>query len=937
MKERHPLGRLSAVGVLAGLLPLAAMAGESAAADQELEPVLVTGSHIPQIQKEGPSPVTTISADDMEVRGFTTVQEAIDSLTQITGVAQNETMAGSFTQNANGIELRDLGPGRTLVLVDGHREADYPQPYNGESNFVNLTSIPAAAVERIELLSSGASAIYGSDAVAGVVNVVLKQKLDQPFNLDLRYGDTTQGGGRSLRGQLVTGFESGRLTTLFAAELYDRKPIYAFQRDFQDSTLDNPDADARFPSRAILRYDQWEGNYIDPGPTACDAFPNLPYSQRPGVGAYCGQYDGLSQFTLQNERSRASLFGRGTYALDDAEIYGSFSVYGSSDHYDPDYAWFTSDCLTDTGCAGAFFDESPSGVQVDLDNATAEGRAPFGGTFTTMQRYFQPYEIGSRRASQFHDNENLVDLTAGVRGSLIGNWRYDLTLVSSHYKYREAAPQLLAQPLIDYYLGPQLTDGSGAPLLDPQYGLYPVYAPDWSKLYQPVSPATYASFIGIDKTRSNSDSRTATAVLNGPVLDLPAGPLAAAVVLEAASQSYGILLDPRVVAGDFAGITGTGGGGRRSRYAAGLELGVPVLDSLRLKLAGRYDDYDDITQVNGAFTYNLGIEYRPLRQLLLRADYATSFRAPDMHYVFASPSGFFTSATDEYLCRKAGQPLATCDITSGDGISGARQGNPFLQEETSDSYTYGFVVEPVHDLSISADYYRIKLDGGVQDDSVEQLLQTEADCRLGVTMGGTPVDINSLRCQAALAHVQRHAADGSSQSEYLQSVTTGPINASRLNTSGIDAAVKYALAAGGIGKFEFSANYTTVLSYKDRQYAGDPYIDELKNLEYFGWHSRMSGSVTWSLAKLESTFFVQRYGSTPNWAETGRLGSWTLANLSARYSGLMDGKAYVGFVVDNLFDRKPPRDPTYDTYPYYSDFNYDPVGREVFLEVGAHF
>lgn len=914
--------------LLAAAIPGFAAAAEAEAEEQELEPVLVTGSHIPQILVEGPSPVTTITSDDLSRRGFTTVQEAINSLTQITGIAQNEAMAGTFTQNANSIELRDLGPGHTLVLVDGHREAEYPMPYNGQSNFVNLSAIPAAAIDRIELLASGASAIYGSDAVAGVVNIVLKKKLEQPFNLDVRYGDTTQGGGRSVRAQLVTGFQKGRLNTLFAAEFYNRKPIYAFQRKFQDSSDDNPVPDFRYPARSVLRYDQWEGTYIDPGTSACDAFPNLSYAERPGRGFYCGDPAGDAQFTLQNARSRGSLFSRATYALDNAEVYGSLNLYGSSDRYDPDYTWFTTDCLTDPACAGAFFDVSPEGIAADQED--------FGGTFTTMQRLFQPYEIGGYKARQYRDNERVVDFTAGIRGNLAADWRYDFTLAGSHYGYRERSAKLLAKPLIDYYLGPQAVDGSGDPMLDPVFGAYPVYAPDWSKLYQPVSPATYNSFVGIDNSRAHSDSKTATLVLNGSLFELPAGPLESAVVVEAARQSYDITLDPRLVAGEFAGLTGSGGGGTRKRYAAGIELGVPVIKPVRLKLAGRYDNYDDITKVNDAFTYNLGLEYRPLRQLLVRGSYASSFRAPDMHYVFADPSGYFTTVTDEYLCRKDGQPLSSCDILSGSSISGTREGVPTLKEETSKSYTFGVVVEPLRGLNITADYYSIDLKGAVQDFSERALLQTEADCRLGTTKGGTPVDINSAECQFAIDHIHRRPDDGSSQAEFLMSVETNPINQARLKTTGLDASLRYGLPTAA-GRFDFTMNYTTVFSYDLQEFAGDPAQDQLKDLQYFGWHSRMSGGVTWSRGELTSTLFVQRFGSVPNWAETGRIGSWTSANLSARYSGLMGGEAYIGFAIDNLLDRKPPRDKTYDTYPYYSDYNYDPIGREIFLEIGTKF
>jgi outer membrane receptor protein involved in Fe transport len=300
-----------------------------------------------------------------------------------------------------------------------------------------------------------------------------------------------------------------------------------------------------------------------------------------------------------------------------------------------------------------------------------------------------------------------------------------------------------------------------------------------------------------------------------------------------------------------------------------------------------------------------------------------------MHYVFADPSGFFAYVTDEYACRRDDQPLDNCDFTDM-SIAGTRRGVPTLKEETSKSYTFGFVAEPVRNLTLTADFYSIDLRGAVQDYSPKKLLQTEADCRLGTTKGGTPVNINSAECQFALAHVTRRP------DEYLVSIDTNPINQAALKTTGLDSSLRYGLTTRA-GRLEFAANYTTVFSRKLQEFAGDPPTNDLKDLQYYGWHSRMSGSMTWSLGDLSSTLFVQRFGSVPNWAETGRIGSWTVANLSARYDGLMDGEIYVGFVVDNLLDRKPPRDKTYNSYPYYSDSNYDPIGREVFLQIGTSF
>ncbi len=918
---------LACVGVLAFALSSAAPAAETGKPD-ELETVIVTGSRIATISREGPSPVTVITAEDITARGFTTVQEAVAALPQVTGTAQNETQAATrtFARNANGVDVRGLGPGRTLILVDGRRMTDYPLPYGGTSNFVNLSAIPAAAVERIEVLAGGASAIYGSDAVAGVINIILKKKTDAPFNVDLRYGDTTQGGGQSLRLQGVASLTSGRLSTLFAAELFKRDPIYAFQRDFQDSVQDNPDPDGRINSRSILRlepyYTDENGfNYVDPGEAACDAFPTLTYSFRPGAGYYCGDEHGISQYTLRNARQRGSLFGRVSYELDNAELYGSLHYYKSSDRLDSNLTFFSTDFILPEGY---FFDvsEDPNDV---------------GGNYGLMQRYFQPAETGGYRARQSHYREQVIDYSAGVRGNMRGAWKYDLTLGGSEYDVKSRRELLLNKSLLDYFLGPQLTDGSGNPLYDPQVDYFPVYSVRWDRLYTPITPEMYRSFTDTDYSTASSYTRSATLVFTGDLVQLPAGPLSTAVVFEAARQGYEINLDKQLQNGEFM-LRDTGGDGSRKRYAAGVELGVPVLEQVRLKLAGRYDDYNDITAVNGAFTYNVGVEYRPIRQLLVRGSHATSFRAPDMHYVFADPSGYFTQVTDEYLCRRD-QPtvsLSACTIASGSGLEGARQGNPFLEEETSHSSTFGFVFQPISSVTFSVDYYDIKLKGAVRDDSAFLLLETEADCRLGKTKGGEPVDIDSIRCQSALARVARRPNDGGVESEFLSGVTTGPINTAEIHTAGLDAAAKWKIRAGNWGDFDLGLAYTQVFKYDLQEYAGDPVVDELDNLQFFDWHSRINASVAWTRGPLTSTLFVERNGSVPNWAETGRIGSYTTANLSTRYK-LPGRDAYVGLAVQNLFDRNPPRDPSYDTYPYYSDFNYSPVGREVFVEIGARF
>ena len=138
--------------------------------------VVVTGSRIPRASLEGPSAVTVITAADLTKQGFTNVFDALSNQSQNSGFTQGADYGNTFTPSANAISLRGLGPNHTLVLLNGRRMADFPIAYDGMVNFTNLANIPSGVVERIEILSGGASAIYGSDAIAGVVNIILKKQ-----------------------------------------------------------------------------------------------------------------------------------------------------------------------------------------------------------------------------------------------------------------------------------------------------------------------------------------------------------------------------------------------------------------------------------------------------------------------------------------------------------------------------------------------------------------------------------------------------------------------------------------------------------------------------------------------------------------------------------------------------------------------------------------
>src|SRR5579883_1085876 len=176
-------GILTALGL--AVCSAAAAAGDAdleppapAQASPQLEELLVTGSRIPRTKIEGPAPVVIITQDDIRNSGFATIPDVMSALTQNLGALDNNQYTDGFTPGAQAVDLRGLGPNHTLVLVNGRRIADYPQAYGGNSNFTDISNIPTSLVDRIEILSGSASAVYGSDAISGVINFILKNKVE---------------------------------------------------------------------------------------------------------------------------------------------------------------------------------------------------------------------------------------------------------------------------------------------------------------------------------------------------------------------------------------------------------------------------------------------------------------------------------------------------------------------------------------------------------------------------------------------------------------------------------------------------------------------------------------------------------------------------------------------------------------------------------------
>lgn len=896
----------------------------------DIDGVVVTGSRIKRTEIEGPSPVTVITSAQIEREGFNTVYDALNTLTQASGSTQNEVFQGGFTPNASVINLRGLGPGRTLLLINGRRAADYPLPYNGQSNFANFGNIPAAAVDRIEILAGGASAIYGSDAVAGVVNVILKTNFEGDL-LKVRGSTTSQGGRDTGDIQWIGGKTGDNWSVTYAFEYFNSEPLYGYQRDFMDSALDNPlppDFVGIQPTgtmRVRRRTGSTAGSYFAPPAGACEQLGdewtrwNYRSANAAGVitnlGQACGSFKDVGYQTISNGNSDLSGYAYGTYQFDNGiEGWASLQAWKSEAKY---------------------------GAGTQFWGGRTVGALWFDQTFNQLvdaQRVFTPQEAGGIKNLMAKNDERSYDFAFGFRGTFGEKWDWDVTVSRAEYDITVDRPRLLSTAVNDWFLGPQLGTRVVGGVT------YPVYNLNQSRYYRALTPDEFAALNTNVQTKAESYVNQGNFVVSGDLFNLPAGPVGFAAVLEASQQEYKLTADPRILP-DYTGtdrpynLTGTGGGGERSRYALGVEFSVPILDSLKASLAGRFDKYDDVTSVDDAKTWNVGLEWRPLDSLMFRGSYSTSFRAPDMHYVFAERSGSFATIFDTRRClQDGGSSNSGCTAAAYNYSSfGVRQGTRDLIEETGKSWTAGLVWDIIEGMSFTADYYNIEIKDGVSDITSAYILDGEAGCATGLTRTRAPFTLGapgSAFCNDMLSRVTRLSAPGTPNDGQITEIRRGPINRAVQSVTGIDATLDYRFDTDRLGDYRFQLAYSHTLEQKTSQFKGDPVLDYRDDLTNFDFRSRIRATATWERDDWQATVFMLRYGSLPNWQETGRIAPYFIWNTSVGKDITENAKLVL--YVNNVFDKTHPRDDGFNSYPYFWRA-YSPIGREVAFEFQYKF
>jgi iron complex outermembrane recepter protein len=897
MATRQP----GCASILALLLlgSVAARADQAPPGNDDVAEVVVTGSRIPHGQAQQGASVTSISAEDLESQGFRNVYDALSTQTQNTGFTQGADFGNTFTPAANAISLRGLGPNHTLVLINGRRVADYPVAYDGQVNFVNLATIPSAAIDRIEILNGSASAIYGSDAIAGVANVILRDHFEG-LELNLKGGTTERGGGDNARLQVLGGHEWDRLSALFAIEISKTDPIWSRQRDFMSSST----RAGEFPTNIWSRQDLDSGAYLDPT-SACNALASdfrgtvTPTTGRNG-SRFCGSNRAQPTYwTTQTGNEAQNLYASAKYALNDhATLFGDVVLdFNRIQNNTRGPNWTAAAATT-----GFFLNQNT-------------------GAYEAWSRRISPEEIGGVDRFNRFWQETAADLTTGVRGKIgESDWNYEAAWNGSVYRSRNTRPRLLAS-IDTFFLGPQLgTDPDGVP----------IYAPNESRFARPITPEEFANLMGRTRSKDLSWMQTVSLTAHGPLLQLPAGPLQMAGALEWGNQGFSNTPDPTINEGWYFNAPPVDKvSGSRKRYAAATELRIPILTPLTATVAGRYDDYKFAGRGDNKFTYNAGLEYRPLSTLLLRGGYGTSFRAPDMNYVFQTLTrGYFASTTDYYRCTLAAQPLSNCDFANvSPGSNFIQSGNADLKFENGKSWGYGFVWTPVSAFTASVDYWNMRIDNLVTNIDEDTLLRIEADCRTGAR----PSD--SGQCVDALTRIQRNPANAPLNPNAITNILVNPINAAFEQTSGIDAAATVKWQLGELHSFVWTTNFSRVLRHRRRQFAGDDEQDYLNALDNVDWRNKVVTNLSWTVERWTTDVQVTRYSKIPNAAQDAYITPTSIANVSTQFR--LNDNSDVRVIVNNVFDTIKD-DPSFG-WPYYPVGNYTPYGRQYWMELDYRF
>ena len=705
------------------------------ASAQRTERVTVTGSNIPRAQAETASPVLTLTRDAIEASGKLTVAEYLQTLS-VDGQGSLPTSFGNgFASGSTAISLRGMGSTSTLVLINGRRMAPYGRADDGQKIFTDLSSIPIELVDRIEILLDGASAIYGADAIAGVVNIILRESFSGTVGT-VSYATSKNGLGDTPKLSITHG--AGNLAT-------DR---YTFILNAEYSTSDqifNRDINREWIGKADLR--PWGYGLESAGGFSAGNDPASNATRHPPTGAVLnpttGEYQalpGCSQFSRTKDQSgvapggclyyqdqfrsmqpkieTGNIYGRGTW-----QISGNTKAYaelGLSKKKTEFYAGLGGPTVTPTsfyllGTANyASGSTLTNGTVIPpILMAATHPDNPFG--VATRLRY-QAFDVGPDIRQT--DNQ-AIRAVAGLTGNAWG-WDYNTA-----YSHSETALDLTFKNTLNMNV-------VRAALSDPASSYFPYRI----GVNAGLNPASLYAAMRVDLTSTNKTKMDILDIKGSrEMMKLDGGTMGVAAGAEYRRESFESPAFPGTIGGP-AYASYVGASGIQSIFAAYAELLAPVTRMVELSAALRYDGYKNFNST----TPKLGIKFTPVRELALRGTYSEGFRAPNAtEFSASSQSASAASARDPVRCPSTG---STADCTANFAL--VTTGNPNIQPEKTKGYTLGAVWDALQNTSLMVDWWEIRRSGEINQMTLGQAAaqspctQVRADNNLpGIPCSGT--------------------------------------------------------------------------------------------------------------------------------------------------------------------------------------------------------
>lgn len=908
-----------------------------------LDRLEVTGSRIRQVDVETAQPVLSISRQDIESQGFASVGDILQNISATGSPSFSRSSPLTSNQEAGGqyIDLRNLGAQRTLVLVNGKRLAISPD------GFQDVSTIPTVMVERIEVLKDGASSIYGSDAMAGVINIITRKNFTGA-EANAYIGQYSQGDGAKKSYDMVIGMAGERGSLTIGAEVHEEEAVWAKDRVYSADTYPGFS-----PQSSLTAVGQW-GNWRPSGTTGPWQAPN-----RGGTALGADQFhdqtiddtsNSAHQMMLLTPLERRAVYINANYDITDTIRFTSDIGYTRRESNRQIAGYPTQSASVGAPMsADSYF--NPTGGASAVDWRRRGWEIPRTTDTTVSQWRFTAGLEGS-----FQIGERYFDWDAGYMFS-----ETDTTIINNGNFYI---------PGIQSAVGPSFLNDQGVVQCGTAANPIPLTScTPWNPFAGFGTGAVANSLddpnvvnhlfkqehaLGLSKTNNYF------ANLSGSLFTLPAGDLGFALGYEYRKEEGGFTPDAISQSGDSTNLASGPTFGTYTVDEFYLELNVPILadlpgaKELTFNAATRYSDFNTFGDtVNNKF----GLKWRPTDDLLVRATYAEGFRAPTIGDLYGGSSQTFTTGFRDPCDSVYGtaRGSAKCLADAGAGFRQLKQGfvptdgpadqtpvpfnsgsNPFMEPETSESTTIGMVWSPsaLEGFSTSLDFWKVRIENTVVSDSPNQIL---SDCY---------VNLIESRC----AQFSRDPANGNIVGE----LTYGMRNAGYTETEGFDFEVSYGMETA-VGRFNAKVSSTYVSKYESTATDEPGVIPSQSNGFNAAFRNRTNANLSWNQGDWSANWGVRYYSGTkeqcyfderctlPNYqapdtqgtiVPMNELGGVTFHDLQISWAAPWNARISVG--ANNVFNNEGPlhfAQPS-SNFSYYGGYD---VGRFLYMKYNQKF